>query len=109
MADTTVDKVLAIAPHFSGLESSTIQLFIDDAIEVLKDTALEDSERAQRYLAAHFGSLTVRRTSTEKVESIKVEYKSSTFSVEGYKSTAYGQEFLEMSKSTNGIDFRLFS
>lgn len=109
MANTTVDKVLAIAPHLSDLDTDTIQLFIDDAIDILEDTALDGDERAQRYLAAHYGSLTVRRTSVEKVEDIRVEYESSSADAEGYKTTAYGQEFLEMSKSKNGVDFRLFS
>ena len=109
MADTTVDKVLAIAPHLSELDESTIQLFVDDAIEMLEGTGLEGDERAQRYLAAHYGSLTVRRTSVEKLEQVRVEYESSSSEGEGLKSTAYGQEFLEMSKDKNGLQFRLFS
>lgn len=109
MADTTTDRVLAIAPHLSELDNSTVQILIDDAVENLEGTALADDERAQRYLAAHYGSIIIRRTSREEISGeIKVQYEEFS-NGSGLKSTAYGQEFLEMSKSKNGLEFRLFS
>ncbi|MCF8020871.1 MAG: DUF4054 domain-containing protein [Vallitaleaceae bacterium] len=109
MADTTIDKVLAIAPHLATLDSSTIQMLIDDAIFELEGTALADNEKAQRYLVAHYGTITIRRPSDEKIAGeIDVSYESNQKDF-GTSITRYGQEFDRISKSVNGITFRLFS
>jgi len=105
MADTTVDNVLAIAPHLSSLDDSTIDLYIEDAIEELKGTSLADNERAQRYLAAHYGTINVRRATSEEIKNeLSVDYEDS-----GDYSTKYKQEFERLVSNANGIDFRLFS
>lgn len=107
MADTTVENVLAIAGHLEGLDNSTIQLFIDDAIDELSDTELADNERAQRYLAAHYGTLRVRRAESEDISgAVKVTYN--TPDGEGLKSTVYGEE-VERIMKRNNVSFRLFS
>ncbi len=110
MASTTSEKVLAIAPHLKVLDDTTIEMYIEDAASELSGSALEGDERAERYLAAHYGSITVEKTTREEIAGeIKVDYQEVDSSFEGLKSTRYGQEFLRISKDKNGIKFRLFS
>lgn len=109
MADTTVEKVLAIAPHLGDLPESTVQMYIDDAIEELSSTSLADSERAQRYLAAHLGTLNVRRATSEKVGDIKVDYPEGSADAVGLNLTSYGREYARLLGNEKGLNFRLFS
>jgi len=109
MADTTVDKVLAIAPHLEELPTETMEMYIDDAIEELSGTSLADSEKAQRYLAAHFGTLNVRRPVSEKVENISVDYAEGTAEDVGLNLTTYGREYARIIGNEKGLNFRLFS
>lgn len=95
MANTTASKVKAIARHLNDLDDSTIEMYIEDAQNELKETALEDNEKAQRYLAAHFGTIDIRRTKNEKIESLNKSY-SSLEDKEGLKNTKYGQEVIRL-------------
>lgn len=109
MNKTTVERVVAIAPHLVDLESTTVDIYIEDAVNELKGTSLADNEKAQRYLAAHLGSLNIRRATSEKVESVSVSYDNSTGDGLGLNSTEYGQEFARIVSNEKGLNFRLFS
>jgi len=110
MADTTVDRVLAIAPHLEELPSDTVQMYIDDAIGELSGTSLADDERAQRYLAAHYGTLNVRRSTSEKVENVQVDYdRGGNAEDVGLNLTTYGREYARIISNEKGLNFRLFS
>lgn len=107
MAETTEEKVLAIASHLKDLDSTTIQMYIDDANDELSGTVLAGNERVERYLAAHFGTLNVRRAERESVENISVSYN--TLDGEGLERTEYGQEVKRLFNKEAGPTFRLFS
>lgn len=108
MADTTPEKVKAIAQHLEALDDSTIDIYIEDAQDELENTALEGNERAQRYLAAHYGTLNIRRVDSESVENVSTSYESMDTG-EGLESTVYGQEFLRIARKENEYVLGLYS
>jgi len=108
MATTTKEKVLAIAPHLEDMSDTGLDMIIEDAAGELAGTELEGNERAERYLAAHFGTLSIRRAKSEKVENVSVTYEQGS-KADGYEGTAYGQEFLRIAQSESGPTFMVFS
>ncbi|MBH0230061.1 DUF4054 domain-containing protein [Halobacillus yeomjeoni] len=69
MADTTPEKVRAIAKHLKKVEETTLQMYIDDAkLEIERHkVAAKYYDKLQRYLAAHFAALDYRRPETQKI------------------------------------------
>lgn len=94
MADTTVANVRAIAAHLASLTDEQIQLYIADAQAELEGKVIPEhlEERIQRYLAAHFATLQVRRPVTEKVEQVSTSYRQGQDTARGFDLTEYGQE-----------------
>lgn len=105
MADTTVDKVKAIAKHLKNLSDEDIQMYIDDAILEVKEYRIADKykERLQRYLAAHLASLDIRREESRSFEGASVTYSTSESSGKELDSTSYGQEFKRLLRKAQGL------
>ncbi|SFP18591.1 DUF4054 domain-containing protein [Salibacterium halotolerans] len=105
MADTTADRVKAIASHLKGLNDSDIQMYIDDAKEELDRYSIKDEhkERLQRYLAAHLASLNQRRADSHSISGrISVSYSPSDKG-SGLDSTEYGQEYKRLLRRATGL------
>lgn len=111
MAATTADKVSAIAPELKDFidgNSCIVNLFLADvASEVKQGVFGPKQERAQRYLAAHYLTLSNPATSSgssgavkrEKVGDIEKEYTDASKAKGtqiGYNETSYGRTFLQI-------------
>ncbi len=96
MTDTTVERVRAIASHLADLTDAAVEMFIEDAQNELTDYEYDetDEEKLQRYLAAHFATISERRANSYSVGDISVSYNAT--SQEGLMSTDFGQEFLRV-------------
>lgn len=106
--DTTVSKVRAIANHLEVLDDSTIEMYIDDAKSELDSIPDDKQERLQRYLAAHYATLNIRRPDSEQIgNDINTQYNADHG--EGLARTEYGQEVDRILKKLTGPNLRLLS
>ncbi|WP_026702858.1 DUF4054 domain-containing protein [Salibacterium aidingense] len=109
MAKTSPEKVQSIAQHLNSLDSSTIQMYIDDAALEVEEHSVPAKyvEKMERYLAAHFATIDYRRPETETIGDLSTSYKSprEQTSGSGLGITEYGQEFQRIRQKAKG--FRL--
>ena len=100
MADTTVDRIKAIAEHLKDLPDSTIEIYIEDAKSDISDYNLDDDaeERAMRYLTAHLATINRRRAQSEQIKGqLSVDYGSQgSVKDSGLDTTQYGQRYKEI-------------
>jgi hypothetical protein len=102
---TTVERVRSIAKHLSSLPDDDLQVSIDDAYQEVKDRHVPSQyfERLNRYLAAHFASLNVRRAQSERVGPTQRSYSNSQLDTnKGLDATPYGQEYKRLLKRIDG-------
>jgi|AntRauTorcE11897_2_1112592.scaffolds.fasta_scaffold04872_3 hypothetical protein len=113
MADTTVERVRAIASHLEALENSQIEIYISDAKLDLDDIGFDSKyeEKLQRYLTAHLATIDVPRAISEKTEDFQVKYQGApAVSNKNFlETTKYGQEVLRTLKKNGGPSLVLFS
>ncbi|MDQ0299643.1 hypothetical protein J2S78_002063 [Salibacterium salarium] len=109
MAETSVERVKAIAQHLKSLEFETIEMYIEDAaLEVeAYSVSKKHVEKLERYLAAHFATIDYRRPETETIGDLSTSYKAprEQSSGAGLGITEYGQEFKRILQKSKG--FRL--
>lgn len=111
MAATTKDRISAIAPElkdFIADDSCVVSIILEDvASEVKQGVFGSKQERAQRYLAAHYLTLSNPATSSgssgavkrEKVGDVEKEYTDASQlkgSQVGYSETSYGRTYLQI-------------
>lgn len=106
MADSTPQKVRAIAKHLNKVEEETLQMYIGDAkLELEKHKVhTKFQEKLQRYLAAHFATLDYRRPETQKIGDLQTSYKApdETTTSHGITGTEYGNEYERLLKIALG-------
>ena len=111
MASTTADKISAIAPElkdFINDNACTVDLILSDVNDEVKQGVFgAKQERAQRYLAAHYLTLSNPATSSgssgavkrEKVGEVEKEYSDASKvkgAQVGYSETSYGRTYLQI-------------
>jgi acylphosphatase len=103
MADTTVERVRAIAGHLRNLPDSTIEIYIEDAKEEVGRFSLpaDREEKLQRYLAAHLGTLQNPRPTDQKVKDLSLSYNRASGT--GLDATEYGQEYKRLLRQASGM------
>lgn len=107
---TTVARVRAIAPHLEDVDADVIEMHIDDAALELegRDIPEDWEERLQRYLAAHFATLSRPEngnvtTITERVDVLsRTRQLGGNLNWEDLRSTRYGQEAWRMLRRLAG-------
>lgn len=109
MADTTPEKIKAIASHLSSMEDSTLEIYIQDAKDELStlDIPTNLEEKTQRYLAAHYATLDKRRPTSEKLGPASQSYKE--LDGDGLGLTEYGREVKRILDRYSGPSIMLFS
>lgn len=123
MAATTADKVSAIAPELKSFiddNSCIVALILADVSDEVKQGVFgAKQERAQRYLAAHYLTLSNPATSSgasgpvtkEKVGDIETSYGDTSKAkgaLIGYSETSYGRTYLAIRKGCI-VGFRAFA
>lgn len=113
MADTTIDKVRAIADHLDTLDDEQIQIYIDDAKLELSEYGYDSKyeEKLQRYFAAHLATLQVRRPQKESISDMSVTYGSTRSADEStnFEMTKYGKELKRLLSKDAGPNLVLYS
>jgi len=105
MAATTRENIIAIAPNLVSVAIATFDLVIADvALEVLSADYGTQQERGQRYLAAHFLTLTQRKGSGavtwDKVGEVEKRFQNlATGGESTLGETSYGVEFMRIRDS----------
>jgi hypothetical protein len=114
MADTTAANVKAIAPELAAfIDTNTggvVDLILGDvAGQITSSVYGAKQERAQRYLAAHFLSLSYQSSlgtggggslKREKVGDMENEYQKADFSdMSRYDETSYGRTYMTIKNS----------
>ncbi|TMV49366.1 DUF4054 domain-containing protein [Paenibacillus mesophilus] len=102
MADTTIERVRAIAGHLRKLPDSTIEIYIEDAKEEVTRYRVpgDREEKLQRYLAAHLGTLQNPRPTDQKVKDLSLSYNRANG--KGLEATEYGQEYKRLLRQACG-------
>lgn len=105
MVSTTVKRVRAIANHLNEVEDEQIEMYIEDAKVEMSDLEYKElyEEKIQRYLAAHYATIDVRRVQREKMEDMSLTFESSRL-VKGkdfLETTKYGQEVIRLLEKGN--------
>lgn len=95
MAETTLERIRAAAPHLAAVPDGTITLLMEDAaLEVSKLNAPpEYQERLVRYLTIHLASITNKTVIKEKLEGVGEKTYADTSDSQGLLSTPYGVEY----------------
>ncbi len=97
MASTTPERVKAMADHLAAIPTETLEMYIEDAALDLRAFRLGGfREKAERYLAAHLGTLGYPRPQSQSVSDMSETARGSF--TEGLKLTEYGQEVLRILK-----------
>lgn len=109
MADTTPQKIRAIASHLDHLSDDTLQIYIDDAQDELStlDIPTNLEEKTQRYLAIHYATIDNRRPTSEKLGPASKSYKE--LDGDGLGLTEYGREVKRILDRYSGPSIMLFS
>lgn len=104
MANTTPEKVKAIAKHLKKLAPEVLEMYISDAqLELGRYRVAEKyEERLQRYLSAHLATLDSRRPDNYSVGEISAGFSSGVKGL-GLDSTEYGQEFKRQLRKAMGF------
>lgn len=97
MADTTLERIRATAPHLTAVSEGTLTLLMEDAaLEVSKLNAPEDyQEKLVRYLTVHLASVERKTVVKEKLEGLEKQYAPNEGAA-GLASTVYGMEYQRM-------------
>lgn len=103
MTNTTKENVRAIAAHLEDMSNDALDLIIDDAIMEVAALGVPPQyhERLQRWLAAHLGTLNVRRGASKSAGDVSVSYTASAVGI-GLQSTEYGQEYQRLLHKLHG-------
>ncbi|MFT8928524.1 MAG: DUF4054 domain-containing protein [Sporolactobacillus sp.] len=102
---TTVARVRSIAKHLSSMSDDDLQVSIDDAYQEVTDRSVPSQyiERLTRYLAAHFASLNVRQSESERVGPMQRTFANRQMNdSKGLDMTTYGQEYKRLLKRIDG-------
>lgn len=105
MADTTAQRVKAIASNLRSMSDETIHIYIEDAKIEMQSMKykLELEEKVMRYLAAHFGTLDAPKAVSEKVDGLGSQaFSDTTADKKGLYATPYGQEVARLLKKSHG-------
>jgi len=107
MADTTWPRILAIAPELEVLPSATKDIILEDVIDCVTEDAWGTcEEKAQRFLAAHMGTMYREKIknvagaiSSKSVGGVSVSYSASSLrDGSRYDTTLYGQQYMSLRK-----------
>ena len=114
MASTTRDKVKLIAPELCGISDALFSLVLADVVVEVGTVFGRNQEKAQRYLAAHYltlsnpgnvsrdpnvvGAISEKKTGDESVSYGKPGFL--TKSGSRYDSTSYGRVFESLKRSS---------
>lgn len=124
MGNTTKEKVILIAPELLSVTDELFNLILADvALEVSSASFGAKQEQAQRYLAAHYLTISTGSASSsssagsikkEKVGEVEIEYSDSlkdilsSIKASRFDETKYGRQF-ESVKGTAILSFQVFT
>ena len=103
MADTTMDRVLAIAPELEAVKAEAWELVLSDVAGQVGANWGQKQEVGQRYLAAHRLTLILRNEKGAAVTAERTGDVSTNYAAPGvddYSETVYGREFQRLRRGT---------
>ncbi len=103
MANTTSQKVILIAPELKDADPNLIKLILDDVADEVGTSFGKFQEKAQRYLAAHYLTLSGIKSSnvtgaikSQRTSEVAVTYGDEVYGKTRFDTTKYGKQYISI-------------
>lgn len=114
MSNTTWDRIILTAPELSTLTTNQKSIILEDVINLVSSAFGDMQEMAQRYLAAHMGTVFLSTTKessgpvqSESAGDASVSYgQLSIKDINRYDTTSYGRQYLAI-RNASILGFRV--